>query len=290
MPEKRYGVILADPGWRFQTYSRETGMDRAADNHYATETVDKIKALGVKTISAADCVLFLWATVPMLPQALEVMRAWGFAYKTGFVWAKDKIGTGYWNRNQHELLLVGTRGRVPAPAMGTQRSSLIAAPVRGHSRKPDEVYAIIESHFPTLPKIELHARGLSAPWLGCMGAGSATDMNALKVAAIGAEAAVIGSLAVSSYYLAGIGNGGDWLAGAPLVTVAAFECMPLAFRLPRLRLMGLASGVAILAGLKPERPKWAGSGPSLATHVGPESALLGTPPAGVSSVRFGHKI
>ena len=116
LPNKRYGVILADPPWRFEPYSRITGMDRAADNHYPTSALEEIKALDVASIAAPDCVLFLWATVPMLPQAHEVMAAWGFAYKSHFAWAKDRIGTGYWNRNKHELLLIGTRGYIPAPA------------------------------------------------------------------------------------------------------------------------------------------------------------------------------
>jgi N6-adenosine-specific RNA methylase IME4 len=162
LPDKRYGVILADPPWRFEPYSRLTGMDRAADNHYPTSSLDEIKALAVASIVAPDAVLFLWATVPMLPQALEVMAAWDFAYKSGFAWAKNRMGTGFWNRNKHELLLIGTRGRVPAPAMGTQAASLIEAPVGRHSEKPAVFYEIIERYFPTLPKIELHARGAVA--------------------------------------------------------------------------------------------------------------------------------
>jgi N6-adenosine-specific RNA methylase IME4 len=158
LPSRRYGVVLGDPPWRFEPYSRITGMDRAAENHYPTQTLEDVKALDVLSIAAPDCALFLWATWPMLPQALEVMAAWGFAFKTGAPWVKDRIGTGYWFRNQSELLLVGTRGRIPAPAMGTQRPGLISAPVREHSRKPDEVYELIESYFPNLPKIELHAR------------------------------------------------------------------------------------------------------------------------------------
>jgi N6-adenosine-specific RNA methylase IME4 len=159
LPEKRYGIILADPPWRFEPYSRVTGMDRAAENHYPTSPLAEIKALDVKSIAAADCVLFLWATAPMLPQALEVMEAWSFAYKTCAVWSKDRIGTGYWFRNKHEILLVGTRGHVPAPAMGTQWPSLVEAPVGRHSEKPSVFCEIIEIYFPTLPKIELHARG-----------------------------------------------------------------------------------------------------------------------------------
>ena len=103
LPDKRYGVIYADPPWRFQPYSRVTGMDRAAENHYPTSPLADIKTLDVRSIVAADCVLFLWATVPMLPQALEVMKAWGFEYKSHAIWAKHRVGTGYWFRNQHEL-------------------------------------------------------------------------------------------------------------------------------------------------------------------------------------------
>jgi len=159
LPDKRYGVILADPPWRFEPWSRETGMDRAADNHYPTSPLEAIKALDAGSIAAPDCVLFLWATVPMLPQAIEVLSTWGFSYKSSFVWVKDRAGTGYWSRNRHEILLIGARGYVPAPAMGTQWPSVIEAPVARHSEKPAAVYELIESYFPTLPKIELHARG-----------------------------------------------------------------------------------------------------------------------------------
>ena len=136
LPEKKYGVILADPEWRFEVWSRETGLDRAADNHYPTSTTEVIKSRDVPSIAADDCVLFLWATVPMEDQAHEVLRAWGFRYVSQFVWVKDKIGTGYWTRNKHELLLVGTRGKFPRRPRGAMGSVLIKAP-RGHSEKPD---------------------------------------------------------------------------------------------------------------------------------------------------------
>lgn len=163
-PKKRYGVIYADPEWRFEVYSRDTGMDRAADNHYPTSATDAICARPVGDLAAPDSALFLWATSPMMPDALRVMAAWGFTYKSQIVWKKDRFGTGYWFRNQHELLLVGTRGNVPAPAMGTQWPSVIEAPVGQHSAKPDIFYELIESYFPTLPKIELNARRARAGW------------------------------------------------------------------------------------------------------------------------------
>jgi N6-adenosine-specific RNA methylase IME4 len=159
LPKARYGVIVADPEWRFEPWSRSTGMDRSADNHYPTSCLDVIKARDVPSIAADDCVLFLWATVPMLPHALAVMEAWGFAYVSHYVWDKQKAGTGYWNRNVHELLLIGTRGKIPAPAPGTQKNSIIEAPATKHSAKPELFLEMIEGYYPSLPKIELNRRG-----------------------------------------------------------------------------------------------------------------------------------
>ncbi len=161
---KRYGVILADPEWRFEPYSRETGMDRAPENHYPTSPLAVIKARPVASIAAEDCVLFLWGTAPMLPQALEVMAAWDFAYKTHAVWDKGRCGTGYWLRSRHELLLIGTRGDVPAPAMGSQWASILDDPAGAHSAKPETAYRLIEEYFPNLPKIELNARSARPGW------------------------------------------------------------------------------------------------------------------------------
>jgi N6-adenosine-specific RNA methylase IME4 len=93
------------------------------------------------------------------------MRAWGFAYKTHLCWRKDRQGTGYWFRNEHELLLLGTRGHVPAPAMGAQWGSVIEAPALRHSAKPEAVYELIEGYFPTLAKIELNARQHRPGWV-----------------------------------------------------------------------------------------------------------------------------
>jgi N6-adenosine-specific RNA methylase IME4 len=164
LPDKRYGVIYADPEWRFETWTPEGKTMTSADNHYPTSALDEIKARAVPSIAADDAVLFLWATVPMLPQAVEVMAAWQFRYVSGAVWIKDKAGTGYWFRNRHELLLVGTRGKLPAPAPGTQWESVIEAPVGKHSEKPERAYELIEHYFPNLPKIELNARAPRAGW------------------------------------------------------------------------------------------------------------------------------
>jgi ParB/RepB/Spo0J family partition protein len=162
LPDEKYGVVYADPPWCFEPYSRETGMDRAADNHYPTQPLEEIKTLLIP--AADDCILFLWAIVPMLPEALEVMAAWKFHYKSHFVWLKDKVGTGYWNRNKHELLLIGTRGNIPAPAPGQQYDSVINASVGKHSAKPFAFREMIDEFYPTLPKLELYAREQFAGW------------------------------------------------------------------------------------------------------------------------------
>lgn len=165
---KRFGVIYADPEWRFEPWSRETGMDRAADNHYPTSPVEVIASRPVAEIAAEDCVLFLWVTRPMLREAFKVLDGWGFAYKSCTVWGKRREGKGrgpgYIFTDESELLLYATRGNVPAPAPGTQWPSLIIAPVGRHSAKPDRFYELIESYFPSIPKIELNARARRPGW------------------------------------------------------------------------------------------------------------------------------
>ena len=162
LPTKQYGLLYADPEWRFDTWS-EAGKDAtSADNHYATSELETIKARPIAQIAAKDCVLLLWATSPMLPQALEVMAAWGFTYRSSLVWDKVRPGTGYWFMNQHELLLLGTRGKIPAPSKPLP--SVITAKKGRHSVKPIEVYELLELYFPSLPKLELNARRARPGW------------------------------------------------------------------------------------------------------------------------------
>ncbi len=156
-----YGVIYADPPWRFELWA-ESGKDRVADNHYPTMTTEAIKTLSLP--AAHNCVLFLWATVPMLPQAIEVMAAWGFVYKSLVIWDKEQEGTGYWLRNRIELLLIGTRGNVPAPTPGEQPPQVIVAPRGRHSEKPTIFAETIERLFPHVPKVELFARTARNGW------------------------------------------------------------------------------------------------------------------------------
>jgi N6-adenosine-specific RNA methylase IME4 len=159
LPDRKYGVIVADPEWDDEVWSRETGMDRHAGNHYPTSDAKAIAARPVAKIAAADTVLFLWTTNQHLRIAIGVLEAWGFQYKSNYVWGKDKISTGRWNRSKHEILLVATRGKPPCPAPGTQWDSLIMAAKGEHSAKPECFLEMIEAYYPNLPKIELNRRG-----------------------------------------------------------------------------------------------------------------------------------
>ena len=159
VPEK-FPVVYADPPW---LYDFQESHSREIENHYPTMPIEDICAMPLTDITTPDAVLFLWATSPKLPQAIQVIESWGFTYKTSFVWVKDKIATGYWCRGQHELLLVATKGAPPTPAPADRHSSVINAPRGEHSVKPVEVYEIIEAMFPTLPKIELFCRGNNRP-------------------------------------------------------------------------------------------------------------------------------
>jgi len=162
--DRRYAVLYADPPWHFEVYNEESGIERAAGNHYPTMSLEDICALPVLSLATPAAALFMWTTVPHLRESFQVLDAWGFEYKTNIVWVKDKIGLGYFVRNQHELLLIATRGDMPTPLSANRPSSVITAPRREHSRKPDEAYALIERMYPELPRIELFARQTRLGW------------------------------------------------------------------------------------------------------------------------------
>ena len=107
--------------------------------------LDEIKALDVGAIAHTDCVLYLWAVPPKLDEALSVMSAWGFDFRASAVWDKGSIGMGYWFRQQHEILLVGTRGNPPPPTADARRSSVIHERRGAHSVKPLAVYEMLEA-------------------------------------------------------------------------------------------------------------------------------------------------
>lgn len=160
LPQKRYGLIYADPEWQETAWSRETGMDRAPENHYPTSSLAELCARDVGAIAAADCVLALWRKSNNPHEALRVMEAWGFQFRSEIVWRKTGApGMGRWFRNAHEALWICARGNPPAPAPGTQWPSVVDAPVGAHSAKPEVFAEMLEAYFPSLPKIELNRRG-----------------------------------------------------------------------------------------------------------------------------------
>ncbi len=167
-PRGKYNVIYADPPWRFLTYSSK-GRDRCPDaRHYQTITLDEIKQLPVGELANNDSVLLLWVPDSFIELSFEVIKAWGFTYKTvGFYWTKVKksgaehIGTGYWTRSNPELCLLCTRGKPQRNSKSVRK--WIHAPVREHSRKPDEAYDRIEKLL-NGPYIELFARQSRPGW------------------------------------------------------------------------------------------------------------------------------
>jgi N6-adenosine-specific RNA methylase IME4 len=161
--KQRWPIVYADPPWRYERPALAT-PNRAVENHYPTMTLEEICALPVGILASDDALLFMWATAPKLEEAMQVIRAWGFEYRTCAVWDKEIIGTGYYFRNQHELLLIGKRGNIPHPAAGTQPSSVYRERRTDHSVKPTFFHDMIEKLYPELPKLELFARHARAGW------------------------------------------------------------------------------------------------------------------------------
>jgi N6-adenosine-specific RNA methylase IME4 len=167
-PEGRYQTILADPPWAFLARSAK-GEDRSAKNHYDVMNLPAIKALPVRERAAKNAVLLMWVTDTHLEQGLEVIKAWGFTFKTvGFYWAKTNskspgffTGMGFWTRANPEQCWLATRGEPKRLAMDVPR--LIVSPRREHSRKPDEAVERIERLLPG-PYLELFSRSERAGW------------------------------------------------------------------------------------------------------------------------------
>ncbi|PKN77212.1 MAG: S-adenosylmethionine-binding protein [Deltaproteobacteria bacterium HGW-Deltaproteobacteria-10] len=168
---KRFKTILADPPWRFINRTGKMAPEHKRLNRYATMLHKDICELPVESICEDTAHLYLWVPNALLPEGLEVMKAWGFKYKANLVWHKvrkdggpDGRGVGFYFRNTTELILFGTRGnnaRTLAP--GRRQVNIIRTMKREHSRKPDEQYEIIEACSPG-PYIELFARGMRPGW------------------------------------------------------------------------------------------------------------------------------
>lgn len=163
-PVGQYGLIYADPPWKYDNAGENGGgFNGAAVNHYPPMELDEIKGLAdpdgrsVIDLAGKHCILYLWATAPFLEDALSVAASWGFEYKTCMIWEKDLQGTGFWSRIRHEILLICTKGEPVPPAEDKRPDSIIMAPRTDHSAKPPVVYDMLEELFPSLPKIELFA-------------------------------------------------------------------------------------------------------------------------------------
>lgn len=160
-PDK-FGLILADPPWKYDSEPLRKS-DRIA-LRYDQMPLHEISSLPVHRITKDKAVLFLWTTAPKLNEALLVMRSWGFQYKTNLAWNKERIGLGYIVRGQHELLLIGKKGKCPGPLY--RPPSIMKERRTLHSKKPVISYDIIERMYPREHKIELFARSVYPGWTG----------------------------------------------------------------------------------------------------------------------------
>lgn len=164
-----YDIIYADPPWPFENYSTKR-ESRNPNNHYDTMSIEQIAALPVGHLASRDCALLLWAVDPLLPQAFEVMRAWGFDYKTvAFTWAKRTkldtgwhMGTGYHTRANPETCLLGLTGSLQRRSAAVRQ--LVVEPIREHSRKPDRIADDIVRIYGDRPRVELFARTKRPGW------------------------------------------------------------------------------------------------------------------------------
>ncbi len=158
LPSGPFGIIYADPPWQLGNPDGPNAPER----HYPTMPLAEICALQVP--AADDCLLLLWAVNCLLPQALSVIEAWGFTYKTNLAWVKPSPGLGNWARNRHELLLVASRGRFPPADPDLRPDSVLEAERGRHSEKPARVYQLIERAWPQASKLELFARKARPGW------------------------------------------------------------------------------------------------------------------------------
>lgn len=160
-----FDVIAADNPWPFALYS-DAGNEKSASAQYETMSIEEIAALPVGQLARGDCLLLMWATGAILPDALMVMAAWGFTFKSEMVWRKTtrhgkvRVGTGYRVRSMHEPVLIGTMGNPlhkPFP-------SVFDGLAREHSRKPDSFFSMVERHTPTAFRLDLFSRQTRPGW------------------------------------------------------------------------------------------------------------------------------
>lgn len=168
---RRFRTILADPPWRFQNRTGKMAPEHRRLSRYGTLDLAAIKHIPVAEAASEPAHLYLWVPNALLPEGLDVMAAWGFSYKSNIVWHKvrkdggsDGRGVGFYFRNVTELVLFGTRGRnARTEAPGRSQVNLLSTRKREHSRKPDELYDIVENCSPG-PYLELFGRGARKGW------------------------------------------------------------------------------------------------------------------------------
>lgn len=166
--DKKYNIIYADPPWRYS----DKGCSGACEKHYHTMSVDDICNLPIRNIADKDCVLFMWTTYPMLQEAMEVISAWGFKYKTiAFQWLKQNksgkgfyFGLGRWTRGNTEPCLLAVKGKPYKFTKSKSVSQIIEYPLTRHSEKPPIARDKISQLMKNIPKIELFARQKSVNW------------------------------------------------------------------------------------------------------------------------------
>ena len=173
LPDKKYDIIYADPPWKYYVVTKDSNIEwnHSAELLYDVMTVDEIKELPVKSLSKKNCMLFLWCTFPCLQEGLDVIRSWGFKYKTlGFCWIKQSNGSciprqdgmGYYTRSNAEICLIGVKGK--SLVRRHDIPSTITTPKTPHSKKPDEARKRIIELCGDLPRIELFARTKIHGW------------------------------------------------------------------------------------------------------------------------------
>lgn len=168
---RKFRTVLADPPWQFQNRTGKVAPEHRRLSRYSTMTLDEIKALPVAEMTEEPAHLYLWVPNALLPEGLAVLSAWGFQYKSNIVWHKirkdggpDGRGVGFYFRNVTELLLFGVRGKnARTLAPGRSQVNFLATQKREHSRKPDEIFPIIEACSPE-SRLEMFARGSRAGW------------------------------------------------------------------------------------------------------------------------------
>jgi len=166
----KFGTILADPPWKFQNRTGKMAPEHKRLYRYDTMSNEDILAMPIEEVALPQSHLYLWVPNALVENGLQVMRAWGFEYKTMLIWYKirkdggpDRRGVGFYFRNVTEIILFGVRGSLRTGQQGRKQENIILSQKRGHSRKPDEIFPIIEGCSPG-PYLELFARQKRKGW------------------------------------------------------------------------------------------------------------------------------